>query len=78
MIPLFESGALRPVIDSRFAFDDIAEAHRRMESNANVGKILITVARPRQRRESDNPRITTLRPASVTEYCPQGQQTERP
>ena len=39
VIPLFESGALRPVIDSRFALDDIVEAHRRMDANANVGKI---------------------------------------
>ena len=43
MLPLFDSGALRPVIDSRYAFDDIAEAHRHMEANANVGKILIDV-----------------------------------
>ncbi len=41
VIPLFESGALRPVIDSRYPFDRIADAHRRMESNANVGKILV-------------------------------------
>jgi NADPH:quinone reductase-like Zn-dependent oxidoreductase len=41
MIPLFETGAMRPVVDSRFAFDDIAAAHRHMEANANVGKILI-------------------------------------
>ncbi len=41
IVPLFESGALRPVIDSRFAFDGIADAHRHMESDANVGKILI-------------------------------------
>ncbi len=41
MLPLFASGALRPVIDSRYAFDDIADAHRHMEANANVGKILI-------------------------------------
>ena len=46
VIPLFESGALRPVIDSRFAFDDIVEAHRRMDANANVGKILVTLERP--------------------------------
>jgi len=38
---LFESGALRPVVDSRFAIDDIVEAHRRMDAKANVGKILI-------------------------------------
>jgi len=41
MLPLFDSGVLRPVIDSRYAFDDIADAHRHMEANANVGKILI-------------------------------------
>jgi len=41
IVPLFESGALAPVIDSRYPFDEIADAHRHMESNANVGKILI-------------------------------------
>ncbi len=41
VLPLFDSGALRPVVDSRFAFDDIADAHRHMEANANVGKILV-------------------------------------
>jgi len=41
VVPLFDSGAMRPVIDSRYAFDDIADAHRHMEANANVGKILI-------------------------------------
>ncbi len=43
MLPLFDSGAMRPVIDSRFALDDIVDAHRHMEANANVGKILIDV-----------------------------------
>jgi putative PIG3 family NAD(P)H quinone oxidoreductase len=41
VLPLFDSGALRAVIDSRYAFDDIADAHRHMEANANVGKILV-------------------------------------
>jgi len=41
VIPLFDAGALRPVIDSRYAFDQIADAHRHIESNANVGKILV-------------------------------------
>ena len=41
MIPMFDSGAMHPVIDSRYAFDDIAAAHGHMEANANVGKILI-------------------------------------
>lgn len=44
LLPRFVEGALRPVIDSRYAFDDIAGAHRYMESNANVGKIVVDVA----------------------------------
>ncbi len=43
LMPLFESGRLRPVIDSTYAFDQIADAHQRMESNANTGKILVTI-----------------------------------
>lgn len=43
IIPLFESGRLRPVIDSRFGLADIADAHRRMEANANTGKIMIDI-----------------------------------
>lgn len=44
MVPLFESGVLRPVIDSRHRLADIVEAHERMAVNANVGKILIDMA----------------------------------
>ena len=43
-VPLFESGALRPVIDSRYSFEQLPEAHTYMESNANIGKILIDLA----------------------------------
>ena len=39
----FDDGSLRPVIDSRFALDDIAEAHNYMATNANVGKILLDI-----------------------------------
>ncbi len=38
-----ESGRLKPIIDRTFAFDDIAEAHRYMESDQQVGKIVVTV-----------------------------------
>jgi putative PIG3 family NAD(P)H quinone oxidoreductase len=41
VLPLFTSGALRPVIDRRFPLDDVADAHRHMEADANVGKILL-------------------------------------
>lgn len=39
--PLIESGALRPVIDSRLSLGDAADAHRRMESGGHIGKILL-------------------------------------
>jgi NADPH2:quinone reductase len=44
MLPLFDGGSLRPVIDRRYPLDQIADAHRAMEANENVGKILIDVA----------------------------------
>ncbi len=43
VLPLFESGALRPVVDSTFPLERIADAHRHMEANANTGKIVISV-----------------------------------
>jgi len=43
MLPRF-ADALAPVIDSRYPLDAIADAHRHMEANANVGKIVIDVA----------------------------------
>jgi putative PIG3 family NAD(P)H quinone oxidoreductase len=39
--PLLESGKVRPVIDSRYPLTDAAEAHRRMETSAHIGKILL-------------------------------------
>ena len=41
VLPLFDAGALRPVIDTRFVLADIADAHRHMEADANIGKILV-------------------------------------
>jgi putative PIG3 family NAD(P)H quinone oxidoreductase len=41
MIPLFESGRLKPVIDRVVSFEQIAEAHRVMESNSTLGKIVL-------------------------------------
>ncbi|WP_423369249.1 zinc-dependent alcohol dehydrogenase family protein [Burkholderia sp. LMG 32019] len=37
------AGALKPLIDRTFAFDDIVQAHRYMEAGAQVGKIVVTV-----------------------------------
>ena len=38
-----ESGALKPVIDRTFPLEAIVEAHRHMESNRQLGKIVVTV-----------------------------------
>lgn len=40
--PHVASGAIRPVIDSRFALQDAAAAHARMESGDHIGKIVLT------------------------------------
>ncbi len=36
-------GQLRPVIDRTFALEDIVAAHRYLESNEQVGKVVVTV-----------------------------------
>jgi len=38
-----ESGALRPVIDRSFKFDEMREVHRYLENNGQFGKIVVTV-----------------------------------
>lgn len=45
MLPLFSTGALRPVVDSVYSFADVAEAQQRMASNANTGKIVLDLDR---------------------------------
>jgi NADPH:quinone reductase-like Zn-dependent oxidoreductase len=37
------SGALRPVIDRTFKFDEMVDAHRYLETNEQFGKIVVTV-----------------------------------
>ncbi len=41
--PMIAAGHLRPVMDSEFRLVDAAGAHRRMESSAHVGKIVLKV-----------------------------------
>ncbi|WP_309120965.1 NAD(P)H-quinone oxidoreductase [Paenibacillus sp.] len=42
-LPRFADGRLRPIVDAVFPFEEAAEAHRRMESNVNIGKIVLRV-----------------------------------
>lgn len=44
MLTLFASGDLRPWVDRSFPIRDVAQAHEFMERNANVGKIVLTLA----------------------------------
>lgn len=41
--PLLESGRIKVVMDSTFPLKDAAGAHARMETNAHIGKIVLTV-----------------------------------
>ncbi len=39
----FSSGKLKPVIDKIYNWKDVAEAHKRIEANKNIGKIVLEV-----------------------------------
>lgn len=43
VLPLFDSGELRPVIDRHFSLDEVAQAHAHLESNTTVGKVVLRV-----------------------------------
>jgi NADPH2:quinone reductase len=36
-------GTLEPIIDKTFPLEEIVEAHRYLESNQHIGKIVVTV-----------------------------------
>lgn len=38
-----EAGALRPMIDRVFGFEEMAQAHRYLEGNAQIGKVVVKV-----------------------------------
>jgi putative PIG3 family NAD(P)H quinone oxidoreductase len=42
--PLLEKGLISPVIDRCYDLENVAEAHRYLASNQNIGKVLIRVA----------------------------------
>ena len=44
ILPKFASGRLRPVIDRIFPWEQVADAHRYMENNLNIGKVVLRVA----------------------------------
>ena len=46
IVPLFATGKLKTIVDSVFTMDQIQLAHMKMESNQNIGKIVIKTATP--------------------------------
>lgn len=41
--PGFADGSLRAVVDTIYDWEEVAEAHKYMEANANIGKIVLTI-----------------------------------
>jgi putative PIG3 family NAD(P)H quinone oxidoreductase len=42
VVPLFERGELRPIVDRTFPAEDATAAHQYLEGNKNFGKVLLT------------------------------------
>jgi NADPH2:quinone reductase len=43
VLPLMRDGRIKPVMDSTFPLEKAADAHRRMETSAHIGKIVLMV-----------------------------------
>ena len=41
LLPLFETGKLKPIVDRAFAFEEAVDAHRLMESGEHAGKLVL-------------------------------------
>lgn len=43
VLPLFNQKKVKPIVDSIFKLEEVQEAHKYMESNANIGKIILQI-----------------------------------
>ena len=43
VMPLLREGRVKPLMDSSFPLEKAADAHRRMETSAHIGKIVLAV-----------------------------------
>jgi len=43
VLPHLTSGSMKPIVDRTFPLEEVAEAHKYMETNANFGKIVLTI-----------------------------------
>lgn len=46
LLPWIAAGKVRPIVYARLPLHEAAEAHRLLEANANVGKVLLSVSEP--------------------------------
>lgn len=44
--PMFEQGKAGPIVAATFPLEDVAEAHKYLESSAHFGKIILTIGNP--------------------------------
>ena len=44
LLGLFKTGELRAIVDSVFEIEKVADAHARVESNGNIGKVLLKIS----------------------------------
>jgi NADPH:quinone reductase-like Zn-dependent oxidoreductase len=43
VVPLFQRGLLRPVVDRIITLSEAADAHAHLEDNANFGKVVLQI-----------------------------------
>lgn len=43
IMPLIKDNKIRPIIDTVFPFEDVTKAHKYMEENKNIGKIILSL-----------------------------------
>ncbi len=48
ILPLFDDGTLKPVVDQVFSLGQVGDAHRYVEENRNIGKVVLLVQAPRE------------------------------
>ena len=56
-VPLFAAGKLKTIVDSVLPMDQIQLAHEKMESNKNIGKIVVQIAAPWREHDTTTHRI---------------------
>lgn len=52
LLELYEQGKIKPCIDSRYHFEEVADAMRRMHERQNIGKVILL---PEPKREEERP-----------------------